>query len=471
MAQRDLDAALQLLADRAQYITGANGAAIALRRNGKQDLLCRASIGPNAPELGALLSTEFGLSGESVRTRKVLRCDDAERDARVNREVCRQLKIASVVVMPVVHDDEVMGVFELFSEKAHAFGPRDLVALERLSEMVDTAIRLARAAEELPERLKNAEVPLEATPVEIATPFKVAVLPDVAEPSVPEQGTVLEVEIHTADARVEASEKVLTPAATPPIASPPPAKPPKRALLWSAAPQTTETQKSTEDQSHVPPVLRGLSKCEACGFPVSAGRKLCVDCEEKKWRGQGKPQPVSKQVATAAAAAKDGRLATGRAADSLTPTTSASSTSASAISAFQTPPANVGTFPGRCFQSTSESEVAFHPSVSAAPVPAAPIPAKVIPTATIPTKLPDVNESKRVISSPPIAATVQKAPVQQKVQPKEIARKTAPSAVAPPAFVLSAGLEPSQTWFSANKYILGAIAIIAASVAAVLLLR
>src|SRR5580658_7999439 len=31
MAQRDLDAALQLLADRAQYITGAGGAAIALR--------------------------------------------------------------------------------------------------------------------------------------------------------------------------------------------------------------------------------------------------------------------------------------------------------------------------------------------------------------------------------------------------------------------------------------------------------
>src|SRR5580693_2593719 len=32
MAHRDLDAALQLLAERAQYITGASGAAIALRR-------------------------------------------------------------------------------------------------------------------------------------------------------------------------------------------------------------------------------------------------------------------------------------------------------------------------------------------------------------------------------------------------------------------------------------------------------
>ena len=157
MAQRDLDAALQLLADRAQFITGASGAAIALRRRGRNDMLCRASAGSNAPELGALLSTEFGLSGESVRTRQLLRCDDAERDARVNHDVCRQLGIASVVVMPVANDDEVLGVFELFSGKANAFGERDLSAVQRLSEMVETAVRLACAAESFPEQLKTAE--------------------------------------------------------------------------------------------------------------------------------------------------------------------------------------------------------------------------------------------------------------------------------------------------------------------------
>jgi hypothetical protein len=153
MAQRDLDAALQLLADRAQYITGSTGAAIALRRRGRNDMLCRATAGSNAPELGALLSTEFGLSGESVRTRQLLRCDDIERDGRVNREACRRLGIASVAVMPVVNDDEVLGVFELFSGKANAFGERDLTALKRLSELVETAVKLARVAEQLPEPL------------------------------------------------------------------------------------------------------------------------------------------------------------------------------------------------------------------------------------------------------------------------------------------------------------------------------
>src|SRR3954464_7122201 len=81
MAQRDLDAALQLLADRAQYITGASGAAIALRRG--DTMICCASAGSSAPELGAHLQIDSGLSAESVRTRKTLRCDDAENDPRV----------------------------------------------------------------------------------------------------------------------------------------------------------------------------------------------------------------------------------------------------------------------------------------------------------------------------------------------------------------------------------------------------
>src|SRR6202162_4687391 len=186
MARRDLDAALQLLADRAQYITGATGAAIALRRNGKNDMLCRASTGSNAPELGALLSTEFGLSGESVRTRQPLRCDDAERDARVNRDVCRHLGIASVIVMPVVNDEEVLGVFELFSGKVNAFGERDLSAVQRLSEMVETAVRLAEATENLAEGLRNSGVSAPAVADVEVEEDKILETSDLEAPAAPE---------------------------------------------------------------------------------------------------------------------------------------------------------------------------------------------------------------------------------------------------------------------------------------------
>ena len=300
MAQRDLDAALQLLADRAQYITGASGAAIALRRDGRNDMLCRASTGANAPELGALLSTEFGLSGESVRTRRPLRCDDAERDARVNREVCRKLGIASVVVMPVVNDDDVLGVFELFSGKANAFSERDLSAVQRLSEMVETAVRLAQATIKLPEALGTAMDSARAIEQSAAGSETEEILDEEIFGSSSKDSQLAGISTDAGSAETN-KDRAVVPADHEPIqhAAAPLAAPsmPKKKLLWSLPVNpNADEQPAAPDQSHVPPVLRGLRKCEVCGFPVSAGRALCVECEEKKWRGQlRRPSPLPKQ--------------------------------------------------------------------------------------------------------------------------------------------------------------------------------
>jgi hypothetical protein len=434
MAHHDLDAALQLLASRAQYITGANGAAIALRRRGKNDMLCRASTGSNAPELGALLSTEFGLSGESVRTRQPLRCDDAERDARVNREVCHQLGIASVVVMPVVNDDEVLGVFELFSGKVNAFGDRDLSALQRLSEMVETAVRLARAAESLPEHLTEVAAE-EAADADVLDDE----ILEVEEP-------VLEVE-----AEREPSQKVETPrAAIAPIRSAPqnppqtvpqvgpqadlpralPPAPPKKPLFWSAALDTTaEAEKLADtDQSHVPPGLRNLKKCEACGFPVSAGRVLCVECEEKKWRGQLRvPRPGAPPKASSA-------TPTGKASGPVVRPSAAGAQSGAAVAPVlvrQSPSVLAAASSGLAKTSSADARV------------------KEIATPTLPV----------VRASNPPAREAASAPTPGGAE------------TSVPAFLLSAGIEPSQSWLSANKLILGAILVAAATAAAILLLR
>ncbi len=276
MAGRDLDAALQLLAERAQYITEASGAAIALRRNDQNDMLCRASAGSNAPELGTLLSTEFGLSGESVRTRLPLRCENADRDPRVNREGCRQLGIASVAVLPIVSDDQVLGVFELFSGKLNAFEERDLSALQRLGEMVETAVKLAHAAQNLPPEVFSEE---EKEPV-------VEVASEIVSVPVPSEAAVAEV----------SSE---------PVPDAPPTSSPKKPMLWSAAVHSAVSPQPAPDQSHVPPVLRSLHKCQACGFPVSQGRTLCVECEEKQWRGHLRVPPRAAPAQPAASAASD----------------------------------------------------------------------------------------------------------------------------------------------------------------------
>jgi signal transduction protein with GAF and PtsI domain len=279
IAQRDLDAALQLLAERAQYITGASGAAIALRRGEHADMLCRASSGPNAPELGALLSMEYGLSGESVRTRQVLRCDDTETDPRVNREGCRRLGIASVVVMPIVSEQRVLGVFELFSGKPHAFEERDLSALQRLGEMVETAVKHAEAAQRLPGVLESGvDAPLSDAVVTETLPVKSARVATGADLAtvVPEEETPLREPEKAVLEKTELEPELV----------------PKRPLFWSATEQVQPNvgQAAAAGESiPVPAQLRNLQKCKACGFPVSQERTFCVECEEKQWRGQRVP--------------------------------------------------------------------------------------------------------------------------------------------------------------------------------------
>ncbi len=279
MAYSDLDAALHLLAERAQYITGANGAAIALRRGHHNDMLCRASVGSNAPELGALLSMEYGLSGESVRTHKALRCDDTEHDPRVNREGCRELGIASVVVMPIVSEQQVLGVFELFSGKPQAFEERDISALHRLSGMVETAVKHAATTQTLP----AAEEPSYA---ESQPSAPVAVVETAAVKS-PVTGALPDV-VQAPPVGLPAPELKPTPKPTTTETKPAPAA--KKPLYWSAAMQTQGSASGMAEaaaaDAAVPAMLRNLRKCQACGFPVSQGRAFCVECEERQWRGQ-----------------------------------------------------------------------------------------------------------------------------------------------------------------------------------------
>jgi GAF domain len=270
MAQRDLDATLQLLAERAQYITGASGAAIALREG--EAMICCASAGPSAPQPGSQLQVESGLSAESVRTRKTLRCDDAQNDPRVNRESCRTIGIASVVVMPLVREDRVFGVFELLSGRSHAFGERDLVALERLAEMIQTAVDHAEAARHTEEELRQ---PLPAAAVVEAEP---EIVDDPAE-------TLMRRVAAYSDEPASVPNAVSTPEISAnPLPPPTPAQDPatEAAVAETIEPPVNQNKPQTESRQPDPAVpiqFANIGKCADCGFPVSSGRRLCLDCE------------------------------------------------------------------------------------------------------------------------------------------------------------------------------------------------
>jgi hypothetical protein len=298
--------------------------------------------------------------------------------------------------------------------------------------MVETAVRLAHAVEILPQQLSERESSVaEAVHPEV---FEGQFLSDLVveevtqhrEDHLPEltaaaalESPLVEVIPHLAEA-----PQVILP--EPPVQTSPvqsgaqvaPAGhvsanqgPAKKLLFWSAAAGEGEATKSSDaDQSHVPPVLRGLRKCEACGFPISAGRVLCVECEEKKWRGQLRPQAQNRKSSG-----------------------------------------------GIAMPSKSVSGAFSAAAVSMAKAAEAPAPRVADTVPKMPMVPPEpgpflVERAETTIATP---ATTGEAAL-----PAET-----------PQLILSAGLEPSRSWFSANKYIILALLVIGAGAAAFLLLR
>ena len=94
-----LDLVLNEVVEQARLLTGATGAAIALMRDG--EMVCRATSGKDAPELGVRLETTSGLSGACLQSGQIQQCSDTETDARVNAEACRLLGLRSIVVLPL----------------------------------------------------------------------------------------------------------------------------------------------------------------------------------------------------------------------------------------------------------------------------------------------------------------------------------------------------------------------------------
>lgn len=146
---RDREAALQLIAERAEGFTKATGAAIALADG--PDMVCRASAGSDAPPLGTRLQVGSGFSGECVKTGKLLCCEDSEEDLRVDRESCRFLGIRSMLAAPVFRDGRVIGLLEIFSPLPRAFDSSHRLVMERLAETIASIPQKSRAPQPLPQ--------------------------------------------------------------------------------------------------------------------------------------------------------------------------------------------------------------------------------------------------------------------------------------------------------------------------------
>jgi putative methionine-R-sulfoxide reductase with GAF domain len=134
----DLEPAISVIAERAQSLTGASGAAIALRHG--NEIVCRARTGRTAPDLGVRLQSDSGISADCVRTGEVVLCNDAYRNPEVDLAACRRLGVRSILVSPLRHYRRTLGVFEVLSSAPFAFDNRDVATMQLLSSMMVAAM-------------------------------------------------------------------------------------------------------------------------------------------------------------------------------------------------------------------------------------------------------------------------------------------------------------------------------------------
>jgi N-acetylmuramoyl-L-alanine amidase/putative methionine-R-sulfoxide reductase with GAF domain len=134
-----LDEVLQLVAERALAVTGADGVAIALAE--RDAIVCRALAGKVTPDAGARLDPSSGFSGACLSSGQVVRCDDSETDGRVNAAACRALGTRSMVAVPLAAKRTIIGLVEAFSSEPYGFNDCDVRSLSLLAELILAALR------------------------------------------------------------------------------------------------------------------------------------------------------------------------------------------------------------------------------------------------------------------------------------------------------------------------------------------
>lgn len=137
-AARDLATVMNTICERTRELTGADGGVIELAEG--EWMVYRAGSGTAAKHVGVRVPIGASLSGLCVREGRLLRCDDSETDTRVDREACRRVGVRSMIVSPLRHAGQVVGVLKVMSGRSAVFGSEVEDMLELMSGLLAAAM-------------------------------------------------------------------------------------------------------------------------------------------------------------------------------------------------------------------------------------------------------------------------------------------------------------------------------------------
>ena len=134
----DLGGIMEFVTDKMLLIVNVDGAGVELIEG--NELVYRAASGMAENFLGLRLNIENSLSGQCIKNKKTLLSNNIEEDNRVNKDAARKIGIKSMIVSPLICQDEVVGVLKVLSGKLEFFNQEDIKMINLISGLIAAAI-------------------------------------------------------------------------------------------------------------------------------------------------------------------------------------------------------------------------------------------------------------------------------------------------------------------------------------------
>jgi len=125
---------VRVVVERAMELTDADAAVVEIVEG--EEMVCRAACGTAAPHRHRRQRVDGSLSGRCVHQGRIMVCEDAEADPRVDLEACREVGAMSLLCAPLPPGGEVAGVLKVYAGRTHAFCDQDITILGLLSGVI-----------------------------------------------------------------------------------------------------------------------------------------------------------------------------------------------------------------------------------------------------------------------------------------------------------------------------------------------
>lgn len=149
----NLKSFMQLAVNEMKTLTPATGVVIELVEG--NEMVYKAATGTMKKYIGLRLKKNHSISGLCVQTQKILQSRDTEIDHRVNVEACRQVKARSLIVAPLFHQGNAVGVLKIVSKNPNAFKAKDAHTLQIMAGLIGAALAHQMAFETTEKLLKE----------------------------------------------------------------------------------------------------------------------------------------------------------------------------------------------------------------------------------------------------------------------------------------------------------------------------